>query len=118
MIDSRNNNIYSAIFNEKYELLSDYLAININELIPLLRKYSNITFVGDGSLLHKDLLETELSNCNICFSGNNILTATNIGKCGLKKYTLGEFQNADTIVPMYINKSQAERMQDLKNGNN
>ena len=117
MIDCRNSNVYSAIFNKDYKCLSNYMANNINDIILLLKekKYFDITFIGDGALLHKNLLENELSNFNIHFSESNILNASNIGKCAFSSYSLGIYQNADTIVPMYINKSQAERMQELKN---
>lgn len=119
MIDSRNDNVYTAVFDNNYSLLSDYLAININELIDLLKqkKHKEIMFIGTGSVLHENLLKNELSDCNLKFSGNNILSATNIGKSGFNKFKNGEKESADTILPLYINKSQAERMQDLKNGN-
>lgn len=119
MIDSRNDNVYTAIFDKEYNPLSNYLAVNITELVSLLKdkEYNEISFVGDGSIVHQDLLKNEFSNCNISFSGNNILSSVNLGKCGFNKFKNREIETADTVLPLYINKSQAERMLDLKNGN-
>ena len=119
MIDSRNDNIYTALFDCHYQLISNYFAISIVELIQQLKSstYKEITFVGNGALLHKDLLTRELSGYALTFSDNDTLNATNIGKCGFYKFKNGEVQNSDTLLPLYINKPQAERMLDLKNGN-
>ena len=54
----------------------------------------------------------------IYFLGNfiedNNIHACNIGICGYNKYKSGFLESADTITPMYLRKSQAERMKDLK----
>ena len=50
----------------------------------------------------------------IYFLGNfiedNNIHATNIGICGYNKYKSGFSESADSIVPMYLRKSQAERL--------
>ena len=40
----------------------------------------------------------------------NIQTAENVGKMGYKKYLENDLCTADTIIPVYLRKSQAERM--------
>ena len=45
---------------------------------------------------------------------DNNIHACNIGICGYNKYKGGFSENADSIAPMYLRKSQAERMKDLK----
>ena len=47
---------------------------------------------------------------NVKFSKNNIQTAENTGKIGYKKCLENVLYNADTIQPIYLRKSQAERM--------
>ena len=39
IIDARNNQVYSAIFNKNYELISDYFADNINNLTSIFKQY-------------------------------------------------------------------------------
>lgn len=108
LIDAKNNQVYCGIFDSDLHLLEDYLATEIAEVISHLKKYSQITFVGNGSIVHKVLLEKELSN--ITFSSNNVQSAFALGKCAYKKWKSGKILTADTILPLYLRPSQAERM--------
>ena len=56
LIDARNNQVYAGIFDEKYNKKEEYIADDINEVIKVLEKYEGITFVGNGAILHKELL--------------------------------------------------------------
>lgn len=108
MIDARNNQVYCGIFDKDYNKKEDYLADDINIVIENLKKYNNIICVGNGAILHKEILKTNLSNVE--FIENNLQTAENTGKIGYKKYLENDLCNADTIIPIYLRKSQAERM--------
>ena len=116
LIDARNNQVYCGIFDNEYNLLKDYIADDINIAIEHLKKYKNITFVGNGAIIHKTLLQSNLNN--IHFSNKNNLSSYNIGRCAYKKYLEGEKENADTLLPLYLRKSQAERMKDLNGSHN
>jgi len=109
LIDSRNNQVYCGIFDNNYNLLQDYLADDINNVLEVLNKYENIIFVGDGAVFHKDLLN--IKN----FSYDNFIHSKNIAKCAYKKIKNNNTKTADTIMPLYLRKSQAERMKQ-KNG--
>lgn len=108
LIDARNNQVYAGIFDENYNLKEDYIADDINIVIGKMKKYEDIICVGDGAVLHKELLKSQISN--IEFIENNNQTAVNVGKIGYKKYLENNLCNSDTIVPIYLRKSQAERM--------
>ena len=112
IIDSRNNQVYCGIFDKNYNKKEDYLAEDISIVIDKLKKYNNIVCIGNGAILHKELLEKEIKNCK--FVENNNQSAENVGKIGYKKYLENNLESADTIVPIYLRKSQAER---LKNNN-
>lgn len=109
IIDARNNQVYCGIFDAKYVLQEEYLADDINVIIELLKKYKNISFVGDGAVVHKDLLN--ITN----FEYDNVIHAKNIAKCAYNKFKSNNVKTADSIIPLYLRKSQAERMK-LKNG--
>lgn len=109
LIDARNNQVYCGIFDKNYNLLEDYLADDINHIIETLKKYENIIYVGDGSIVHKDLLA--ISD----FTYENIIHAKNIAKCAYNKFKNNNVKTADSITPLYLRKSQAERMKQ-KNG--
>lgn len=108
LIDARNDQVYCGIFDNSYNKKQDYIADDINTVIQILKQYKNITFVGDGAILHKELLKENLSN--IIFSENNEQCASMLGKIGYKKFLENDLCSADTIMPMYLRKSQAERL--------
>lgn len=108
LIDARNNQVYCGIFDENYNKKEDYIADDINEVIKVLEKYEKITCVGNGAILHKELLTNSLKNVE--FVENNKQSAENVGKIGYKKYLEDNLQTADTIIPVYLRKSQAERL--------
>lgn len=103
LIDAKNDQVYCGIFGN-----GELIANDIHEVIEHLRKLSNIQFVGNGAILHKELLKKELKN--ISFSEENVQSAFALGKCAFRKFQNGEVQNADTILPLYLRPSQAERM--------
>lgn len=111
LIDAKNNQVYCGIFDKDHNLLEDYIADDIHVAIEALKNYSNITFVGNGADLHKSLLEAEFPDCQIV--PNVVQSSFALGKCALTKK---DVKNADTILPLYLRKSQAERMRQ-ENGN-
>ena len=108
LIDARNNQVYCGIFDENYNKKEDYIADDINEVIKVLEKYEKVTVVGNGAILHRELLMNSLKNVE--FVKNNKQSAENVGKIGYKKYLENNLQTADTIIPVYLRKSQAERL--------
>jgi len=99
LIDARNNQVYCGIFDKDYNLISDYLADDINNLLPIFNKYDNIVFVGDGT-----------KYVNISTDFDNTIHSKNIGICGYKKFIQGLATDADKLNVLYLRKSQAERM--------
>lgn len=108
LIDARNNQVYCGIFNSNYEKKEDFLADDINVVIEKIKKYENVILVGNGAALHKELLINELSE--VRFSDNNNQYAFSLGKIGYKKYQNNDLCTADTFLPIYLRKSQAERL--------
>ena len=108
LIDARNNQVYCGIFDKNYNKKEDYLADDINVVIDNIKKYDDVICVGNGVVLHKDLLKKNISNCK--FTEDNNQSAVNVGKIGYKKYLENNLETADTIMPIYLRKSQAERL--------
>ncbi len=110
LIDARNNQVYAGIFDNDYNLKEEEIAEDIEVILKKAEKFSKIVFVGDGAVLHKDLISERLVNNEIKFTDNNEQSAVNTGKIGYKKYLNKDLKNADTILPIYLRKSQAERL--------
>ncbi len=108
LIDARNNQVYCGIFDKNYNKKEEYLADDINEVIKRIEKYNNVICVGNGAILHKKLLENKIKNCQ--FVEENNQSAENVGKIAYKKYLENDLKTADTLIPIYLRKSQAERL--------
>lgn len=108
LIDARNNQVYAGVFDCNYNLLEDYIADDINEVIKKINKYENSVIIGDAGILHKEVLKANIKG--IEFSENNKQSAISTGRIGYKKFLNKDLKNADTVLPTYLRKSQAERM--------
>lgn len=108
LIDARNNQVYAGIFDREYNKKEEYIADDINAVIEKLKKYDNLVCVGDGAILHQDLLSRNLSD--VKFANINVQSAKNVGKIGYKKMLENALMTADEIIPIYLRKSQAERL--------
>lgn len=110
LIDARNNQVYAGIFDKMHNALEEFMADDINAVLENIKMYNKITFIGDGALMHKELIENKIKNAKFVEEIKNFQNAKSIGKAGYSKYKLGIIENADTIIPKYLRKSQAERM--------
>lgn len=114
VLDARNNNVYAGIYkyeNEKVILQDDYITENLDTLIDILKsKNEKVMFVGDGAVSFKEKFREAL-NEKALFAPlhlNNQLSSS-VAKAALDRALVNDFDNADTLNPMYLKKSQAER---------
>ena len=116
IIDARNDQIYSALYDYNHYVLSSKLqdsAYNIDELLKELQRVDtddDIIFVGNGAQLHSTKIKNALGNkavitsetCSI-IDGKNVALLTKINALN------GELLNYLELEPNYLRKSQAER---------
>ena len=113
LIDAKNNNVYYSLhsFDGKiYKQIGDYKSDNIQNILDSLSIYDDsLIFVGDGSVVHKDKIQTYIKNPIFASDEQNLQTSISIGKSAYNKFTNGIYGNSDFILPIYLKKSQAER---------
>ena len=102
LIDARNNQVYAGIFNENIKLKEEYIADDINIVLEKVKKYENVIFVGNGAILHKELINEK--NKNAKFAENNEQNSYFVGLVGLKKSKNNELKDADSVLPIYLRK--------------
>ena len=119
IIDCKNQNVYAALFsheNNTYTQIGNNIAENIITALDNFSQYlnssSNITFIGDGSILYKELIEEKFSDHKIIFSNNNLQSSISLARCAYDKYLNGLYGDSNYISPLYLKKSQAERTKD------
>lgn len=116
LIDAKNDNVYYSLFSfdgNNYNQIGEYKADNIQNILDYLSIYDDpLLFVGDGSILHQDKIQTYIKNPKFASEKQNIQTSISIGKSAYNKYKSGNYGDSSTILPIYLKKSQAERQLD------
>ena len=110
MIDARNENIYYCTFDKNHLPIQDLKAEHIDEALNYLSNLDNkITFVGNGAIVNKEKIIEKLSSKAI-FHEQNDLLSSKVLVASRKIITKKDCCNADELLPIYLRKSQAERM--------
>lgn len=115
IIDAKNNNVYFALYeftNNTYKVIIPPLSTEINSILNQLHNYKNITFIGDGAMLHNELITSIIRECS--FATENIETSINTGICAFNKFNDVSYVPEYSVSPIYLKKSQAEI--NLENG--
>ena len=111
MIDAKNNNIYTCILDNKYNIVLDYQALNIEELIEKCNTLNKpIYFLGNGAIIHKENIENNMPSTNILGIQDSELNAKNICILGYEKFRNGQTDNIYSLSPTYLRPSSAERL--------
>ena len=112
LIDAKHDNVYFALYDledGKYKQVIEPVSDSISNVMQSLKDFGTVlTFVGDGSEVHRDLLASEFSNCVFATSTQNIQTSISIGKSAFDKYTTSDYKPEFSLSPIYLKKSQAE----------
>lgn len=118
LIDAKNNNVYCGLYyyNEKMnliEIFAEDISVTIEKIKNTFVKnnFSDIIFVGDGAETYKNTIEDNFKNENICIceGESNFQCSPSLAKAGLQKYNEGNYGDSNSIFPVYLRKSQAER---------
>lgn len=112
LIDARNNNAYSGLFDANYNLVQELSADSIDTILENLPN-AKTTFIGNAAEIHREKITEKFGN-NAIFSANNSLSSAKLGICAYNKILKNEVVSPDELLPLYLRKSQAERM--LENG--
>ncbi len=120
LIDAKNDNVYAGLFEHKegkYIQIDEFKTDNIiNILNEYINKEKSIIFVGDGLISYKNYIIEKFGN-NAIFEENNELNATNIGIAAYNKIKNNK-EETFSLTPLYLRKSNAERMLEEKNNGN
>ena len=113
LIDAKHDNVYFALYklsNNEHHIVHAPTSAEITSVIATLKSFDNstITFVGDGSIVHKELLEKEIKNCKFASAEECNQTSVSIGISAFNKYNSSTYKPSYTLSPIYLKKSQAE----------
>lgn len=121
VLDARNDNVYAALFEIKDipHMMGNYISESVTTLIDTLKGSNrDILFVGDGAISYKEVFEKEFKEKAFFMPYHlNFQNAVSIAKAAIDKIKIGEIDDYNSITPLYLKKSQAERMLDLSEKN-
>lgn len=122
IMDARRNQVYTAIYKAKQgsiERVSEYMAIDIVELITKLDMYKdNVVFLGDGTWQYQDTIKEMLRNkAQFAPSYLNLQRASTLAQIACIEYEKGNSVDASLFMPMYLRKPQAEREREEREKN-
>lgn len=113
IIDAKHDNVYYGLFKKdsqtnSYELIVDYSSDNIDACLSKIYELcnTNINFIGDGAVIHKDKILDKFNDCIISTEDLNNQNAISIGKAAYIKFI--NKLPFSPISPLYLKKSQAE----------
>ena len=113
IMDALRDNIYTCLYKNENNNLTPLIkeqCLNINELVTILKEQTlPIIFVGDGVAKHKEFLQENIPSSFFAPNHSNFPKASSVGELGIKKINDGVIENIDSINPIYLRKSQAER---------
>ncbi len=114
MMDARNDQVYTALYKLEKGMqanITEYMGVPVQDLVRIIKgKNSDVLFVGDGVLLHRDYLKSELGpRCH--FPPQYLLQqrASTVAQLAMQKAAEGKLESCFDMVPFYLRKSQAER---------
>jgi len=121
ILDCKNDNCYFALYelkNSEYTEIILPTASTIKDALNVCNKHAlnmnNITFVGDGSEVYKELILSTFKNCIMANKESNLLNSYYVGLAGFEKYNKHKFED---VLPLYLKKPQAQRQLEEKSQN-
>ncbi|WP_409193286.1 tRNA threonylcarbamoyladenosine biosynthesis protein TsaB, partial [Clostridium perfringens] len=112
IMDALRDSVYTCLYknnNGNLEALMDYSALELNDLIHLLKeKNEKVIFTGDGLIKHIDYLKENLSNAYFAPNHLNIIRASSLGDLGIKLLLNNNYDELNSS-PFYLKKPQAQR---------
>ena len=112
IMDALRENVYTALYknnNDSLEKIMDYTALDIDELVNLLKdKNEEVIFVGDGLYKHKKYICDNFPKAHFAPVHLNIIRASSLGELGLNLLKNGICDDSNSA-PIYLKKPQAER---------
>jgi tRNA threonylcarbamoyladenosine biosynthesis protein TsaB len=110
LIDARKGEVYYSSYRMKGGSLIQIDKEQVNPVVEIIKRLTEPSvFVGNGSLLYQEDIKREMGNlAHFAPVSQNIIRAATIAHLGMKRFEIGETDDAASLVPHYIRRSDAE----------
>ena len=110
LINANHSNVYYGLFENNNGVIKQLESFSFKSIDDTLNYINtlekNIFFVGNCSILFKDMIESNCK-CEFEFSPINNISAKYIGNAAFIRYSEGNIKK-DSLFPLYLKKSSAE----------
>ena len=119
IIDAKHRNVYAGTFHhlsQEYHSIEPPISGDISSILEHLKasveKDTPLYFVGNGAILYQEEIQKTFSSQVVHFGSHNVQSAVSLAKCAYQKYCRGLSGDSSVLSPVYLRKSQAERLAD------
>jgi len=116
LLDARKKEVYAAIFkwtDSGFIRVVQEQAVRIDDLLSQIT--SPTIFIGEGAVMCRDMIEKKLDNLAIFTAPQCMVTSPSaVAFLGIQKAKRGEFADPINLVPMYLRKSEAEKIKEKR----
>lgn len=116
LIDAKNENVYYGLFEDNKNHQKGHLPVGtlatktITDVITNLKQLDKpVIFVGDGASHYQYRIQETIKKCTFVTDAFHKQTSVSIAKCAFYNYLDGHYGDSNSLVPLYLRKSQAER---------
>lgn len=114
IMDARRERVFTGIYkwiNGNLHIINEQTVLEVKELIEILKERpERIVFVGDGTLVYKDVLSEALGDKAIFAPKSaNMARASSVAELAMAKALEGKTESFFEFVPDYLRESQAQR---------
>ena len=116
LIDAKNENVYYGLFQDSKDHQKGHTPVGalatktITEVINEIKELDKpVIFVGDGASHYQYRIQETIKKCSFVTDAFHKQTSVSIAKCAFYYYQEEYYGASNTLVPLYLRKSQAER---------
>ncbi len=112
MLDAKRDEVYAALFrpapNAGLVKVTDETVVGPGEFLKGVPR--DTVFLGDGALRYSEMIRDILPGSTIAPESHCRIRASEVGILGTEKFRRGEVLDLLTFTPVYLRKSQAEKL--------
>jgi len=112
LISARENECYCAAFENGTQILSP--CVMTTEEIATHAENRPCLLIGDGATDNQDYFKTALPGATLATGKMNMISAASLGEAAYKKVLAGKMSSCEGLIPLHLQKSQAEREYEAK----
>ena len=114
MMDARRGQVYTAIYNHDGMRTTDYMAVQICDIVAQVKENPCVLTLGDGACAYRSQIESKASHIIFAQQNNMLQRAASVAGCAMRMLNNGLELGSDVNL-LYVRAPQAEQEKNKKN---